>query len=220
MTQPQPPEPPAPSIYTRLDGTPLPPREPVAPGVPLAAPAIPGQAVPPAAVAGQQYVLATWGSRLLAYLIDGFLFGVLAWLTMLPIGVALGLTVTEAAGYFAQTTPLPESVVNPTPFYVLLAVQMMIPGIALSVALLRMDGQTPGKRSVGIRVVRADGKPLDAQTAFRRELGVKTILLGLVALLTLLIGWLLNYLWPLWDREHRAGHDALVGTRVVQAPKQ
>jgi uncharacterized RDD family membrane protein YckC len=96
----------------------------------------------------------------------------------------------------------------------------MIPGVALSIALIRMQGQTPGKRSVGIRVVRADGQPLDAQTAFRRELGVKTILLGLIALLTLLIGWLLNYLWPLWDREHRAGHDALVGTRVVQVPKQ
>lgn len=220
MTQPPPPEPPAPSIYTRLDGTPLPTREPVAPGLPAAAPSLPGQAVPPEAAASQHYVLATWGSRLLAYLIDGFLFGVLAWLTMLPVGVALGLTVSEAAGYFAQTAPLPESVANPTPFYVALAVQMMIPGVALSIALIRMDGQTPGKRSVGIRVVRADGQPLDAQTAFRRELGVKTILLGLVALLTLLIGWLLNYLWPLWDREHRAGHDALVGTRVVQAPKQ
>lgn len=220
MTQPSPPEPPAPSIYTRLDGTPLPAREPAVPGAPMAAPVLPGQAVPPAAAASQQFVLATWGSRLLAYLIDGFIFGFVAWLTMLPVGVALGLTVSESAGYFAQVVPLPESIADPTPFYVALAVQAMIPGVALSIALIRMQGQTPGKRSVGIRVVRADGQPLDAQTAFRRELGVKTILLGLIALLTLLIGWLLNYLWPLWDREHRAGHDALVGTRVVQVPKQ
>lgn len=220
MTQPSPPEQTPPSIYTRLDGTPLPPRQAPAPGGQATPPAFPGQAVPPAAPSGgQQFVLATWGSRLFAYVVDGAIFGILAWLVMLPVGVALGLTVNESAGYFSQTAPLPESVANPTPFYVALAVQAMLPGIALAIALVRMQGQTPGKRWAGIRVVRADGQPVDAQTAFRRELLVKSILLAMVALLTLFIGWFLNYLWPLWDREHRAGHDALVGTRVVQVPK-
>jgi len=46
------------------------------------------------------------------------------------------------------------------------------------------------------------------------------VLLSLVALVTFGLGWLLNYLWPLWDRQHRAGHDAIVGTRVVQTPKK
>ncbi len=226
MTEPSPPEQTPPSIYTRLDGSPLPPRQAGAPAIPGAAPEFGGQRVPHAAPAtagsvgaGQQFVLATWWSRAFAYLIDGLIFGVVAWLVMLPVGVALGLTVNEAAAYFSRAGALPESIANPTPFYVALAVQAMIPGIGLAIALLRMDGQTPGKRWAGIRVVRADGAPLDAQTAFRRELLIKSILLALVALLTLFIGWLLNYLWPLWDREHRAGHDALIGTRVVQVPK-
>ena len=32
-------------------------------------------------------------------------------------------------------------------------------------------------------------------------------------------GWwsLLDALWPLWDDEHRAIHDMVVGTRVVEA---
>jgi uncharacterized RDD family membrane protein YckC len=215
----QPPERP-PSIYTRLDGSPLPRYEPLP---------VPGEAAVDTAgwpdlsarerAAGQQFVLATWSSRLWAYLIDALLFGTLAWIVMLPVGVALGLTVSEAAEYFSRLTPLPESIVNPTPFYVAVAFQAMLPGIALSLALLRMDGQSPGKRALGIRVVRADGMPLDSRTAFRRELGAKSILMSLLALVTLGVGWLLNFLWPLWDREHRAGHDALVGTRVVQAPK-
>jgi uncharacterized RDD family membrane protein YckC len=214
----QPPQDPPPSIYTRLDGSPLPPSQLATP------PAIPGASsweghVQPAGN-GQQYVLATWGSRAGAYLLDAFLFGLIAWLAMVPVGVALGLTVSESASFFGRVTDLPESIANPTPFYIAVALQIMIPGVALALCLLRMDGQTPGKRAAGIRVVRADGRPLDSQTAFRREVGVKTILLSLIALVTLFLGWLLNYLWPLWDREHRAGHDALVGTRVVQVPKQ
>jgi uncharacterized RDD family membrane protein YckC len=214
----QPPQEPRPSIYTRLDGKPLPPPE-------VAAPQIPGAGAwgqqPLAAVpAGHQYVLATWGSRFGAYLIDAFLFGLLAWAVMVPVGVALGLTVSEAAEFFGRISPLPESIAEPTPFYVAFAIQLLIPGIALALALLRMGGQSPGKRALGIQVVRADGRPLDSQTAFRREVAVKVVLLSLVALVTFGLGWLLNYLWPLWDRQHRAGHDAIVGTRVVQTPKK
>lgn len=230
MTHDPPPEPP-PSIYTRLDGSPLPhhqpPAPPAIPGAPLptaAAPVVPGAAawggLTPQAVAGQrQYVLATWSSRLGAYLLDAILFGILAWLIVVPIGVAFGLTIEESAEFFVRVAPLPESIVDPTPFRIAVVAQALIPGIALALALLRMDGQTPGKRALGIRVVRADGQPMDSRTAFRREVLVKTILLGLLALLTLFLGWLLNYLWPLWDREHRAGHDIAVGTRVVQAPR-
>ena len=29
--------------------------------------------------------------------------------------------------------------------------------------------------------------------------------------------YLLDVLWPLWDDEHRAIHDMVVGTRVVEA---
>ncbi|MBO9532800.1 MAG: RDD family protein [Solirubrobacteraceae bacterium] len=233
MTQPPTPEP-KPSIYTRLDGSPLyQPQQPFPTGFPqpaggavdvtVGAPAVPtpfpGSPIPPVAVARQEFVLATWGSRLGAYLIDAFLFGILAWIVLVPVGVALGLTVNESAEFFARLSPLPESIAEPTPFYVAVAFQALIPGIALAMALLRLDGQSPGKRAVGIRVVRADGLPLDSRTAFRRELAAKTILMALVLIFTLGLGWLLNYLWPLWDKEHRAGHDMLVGTRVVQAPK-
>ncbi|MFT4035395.1 MAG: RDD family protein [Patulibacter sp.] len=213
------PEPP-PSIYTRLDGTPLPqaPRPPQPATANTQPPAGWSGDTPPLA-AGQQFVLATWPSRLGAYLLDGLLFGTLAWLLMVPVGVALGLTVSEAAQYFARLAPLPESIADPAPFYAAFAVQALIPGIALAIALCRGGGQTPGKRVAGIRVVRADGQPIDWRTALLRELTLKTIALAAVALVTLFLGWVLNFLWPLWDREHRAGHDFAARTRVVQWPK-
>lgn len=227
MTQPpEPPEQPQPSIYTRLDGSPLPPQPqvaPVLPGTPAPAPtgwSSPAAAQQQRAGGGQQYVLATWWSRVGAYLIDALLFGSIAWAVMLPVGTSLGLTLDESVQFFSRLTPLPERISDPTNFYIAVVVQAMIPGIALSLALLWMDGQTPGKRVAGIRVVRADGAPMDAQTAFRRELAVKTIALGLLAIVTLGAGWIINYVWPLRDRECRAGHDIAIGTRVVQAPRK
>lgn len=221
----EPPEEPPPSIYTRLDGSPLP--RPVAPPTAPPPPSSSGWPSPAQApqqarpLAGQQtYVLATWGSRAGAFVIDAFLFGILAWLIMLPVGRALGLSFDEAARYFARLSPLPTRIDDPTPFYLAVAVQVMLPGIALALSLLVMDGQSPGKRVAGIRVVRADGRAMNSQTAFRRELLVKTILLGLLGALTFLIAYPVNYLWPLRDREHRAGHDFAVDTRVVQAPKR
>ncbi|MEH3054579.1 MAG: RDD family protein [Patulibacter minatonensis] len=224
----QPPEQP-PSIYTRLDGTPLAPTQPARPpalgGLPGAPPTSWGQLPAgqqprtPQVAAGQHFVLATWGSRFGAYLIDALLFSSLAWLIVLPFGIGFGLTVNEAFGYFAYVLPLPESIADPTPFSVLRVAQMLVPGIALAITLVRMQGQTPGKRALGLRVVRADGKPIDTVTAFRRELLAKTIIVPVVAVVTFLLAWVANYLWPVWDREHRAGHDFIAGTRVVQTPR-
>jgi uncharacterized RDD family membrane protein YckC len=52
--------------------------------------------------------------------------------------------------------------------------------------------------------------------ALLREILVKTILFGYVALVTLYLATLLNYLWPLWDPRNRALHDRMVGSRVVR----
>lgn len=73
--------------------------------------------------------------------------------------------------------------------------------------LTQQDGQTPGKRLMGIRVVRKDGQPLDAATVIVRYIGyfVNTFLLS--------IGWL----WALWDADRQGIHDKLANTIVVRA---
>ena len=79
------------------------------------------------------------------------------------------------------------------------------------------NGQTWGKQLVGIRVVRTDGTPMDFTHSAIREALVKGLGLGIASSIVPFIPYLLDALWPLWDDEHRAIHDMVVGTRVVEA---
>ena len=67
-----------------------------------------------------------------------------------------------------------------------------------------LAGQTPGKRVLGVRVVRTDGKRLEFWNALRRSIGyiVSDILF-------------LGYLWILFDNRRQGFHDKLAGTMVV-----
>ena len=40
---------------------------------------------------------------------------------------------------------------------------------------------------------------------------------GALVMVVLYLGTLLNYLWPLWDKENRPLHDMAASTRVVRA---
>jgi len=69
-----------------------------------------------------------------------------------------------------------------------------------------LAGQTPGKRVMGIRLVRTDGSRVTWGNAIRREIGY----------------WLsyilfLGYLWILVDNRRQGWHDKLAGTLVVYA---
>ena len=79
------------------------------------------------------------------------------------------------------------------------------------------NGQTWGKQLVGIRVVRTNGVPMDFGHSAIREALVKGLGLGFASSMIPLIPYFLDALWPLWDDEHRAIHDMVVGTRVVEA---
>ncbi|MCA9739193.1 MAG: RDD family protein [Gemmatimonadetes bacterium] len=69
-----------------------------------------------------------------------------------------------------------------------------------------MKGQTPGKRALGIRVIRLDGQPIGWFHAFERAggyaAGVATGLLGFAQIL--------------WDPNRQGIHDKIVGTVVVR----
>ena len=79
------------------------------------------------------------------------------------------------------------------------------------------NGQSWGKQLAGIRVVRDDGRPIGMGYALARETLLKTLLLFWIGALFLLIPWLIDVLWPLWDDQRRALHDTVVGTHVVGA---
>jgi uncharacterized RDD family membrane protein YckC len=70
------------------------------------------------------------------------------------------------------------------------------------------DGQTPGKRIMHIRVVKADGMPLSIPDALLRVFGyyVGRISLGL------------GYLWAVFDANNQAWHDKMANTYVIAVP--
>lgn len=72
------------------------------------------------------------------------------------------------------------------------------------------DGRTPGKRALGLRVVRADGRPVDWPAVLLRN-----TVRGL-DLAPLLAPYLLGGLVCLFDRHHRRLGDLAAGTLVVR----
>jgi uncharacterized RDD family membrane protein YckC len=76
--------------------------------------------------------------------------------------------------------------------------------IVYNVGFWVLSGQTPGKRVLGVRVMRADGTRLKLRHALLRQVGywISTILY-------------LGFLWILFDNKRQGFHDKLAGTIVT-----
>lgn len=68
-------------------------------------------------------------------------------------------------------------------------------------------GQSFGKRFIGLRVVRADGQPIDYKTAVLRHIAGYPLSLFFFGL---------GILWMLWDGKQQGWHDKLAKTIVVR----
>lgn len=87
-------------------------------------------------------------------------------------------------------------------------------GYALVIAVIYFNwvysyvrfGQSFGKRFIGLRVIRADGRPLDYQTV-----GIR-LLIYVVSMLFAGIG----FLGMLWDEKQRGLHDKIAKTIVIE----
>jgi uncharacterized RDD family membrane protein YckC len=121
---------------------------------------------------------ASWGRRALGYLIDAVLLAVIIEL----IHLVVGGVIVEAAGY--------------------------VIGLALLGWMNGASGRTPGKRAVGIRVVRdADGRVLGG------GLGLVRALCHFLDTVACFLGWL----WPLWDAKNQTFADKIVASVVLSA---
>lgn len=83
-------------------------------------------------------------------------------------------------------------------------------GIYFILSMSWLDGQTPGKKLFGLKVVRLDGKPLGLWPAFERFGGYAA------GLATGLLGFAQVY----WDANRQAIHDKIAGTVVVDLRKK
>lgn len=176
------------------------------------------QPLPPAGtpggpiIHGGTYELSGWWRRVGATLIDGLILMVPFIPLMLIVFAMFGLSLTgdsdaaSGAGLFATFIA----------FFVLICLYAVVALIYAPYFMSKWDGATPGKRAVGIRVVRAEGLPMTFGYAAYREVVIKQLLFGIANAFTFGLASLADYLWPLWDSEQRALHDIIVNTRVVR----
>jgi uncharacterized RDD family membrane protein YckC len=225
METPQSPDRPEPDQPPSPDAPPPPPSGPQAPAYspapagPQAPPGGPegppsyGGPVPPggwqqpiaqqaAAWHGRQ--LASWGTRLAAYLIDGLIL-------LIPVIALTAVVIAVAAG--SDTGAIVTAIFGFLAY--LIAAFMYAP--LLMAREGERNGQTWGKQALGIRVIRDGGETMGFGWAALREIVVKGLGVGIASSIIPIIPWFLDFFWPLWDDENRALHDMIVSTHVVQA---
>jgi uncharacterized RDD family membrane protein YckC len=152
-------------------------------------------------------VLAGWWRRVGATLIDGVI------ITIGAVILFVAITAPFSIGFFANDT---VGVVAILVGALLAVVCVAVVSLLYAPAMMaRTDGRTLGRSAMGIRVIRADGRPMTFGFAMLREVVVKALLIGTVSSFSFGLAWLLDVLWPLWDEENRALHDLLLNTRVI-----
>ena len=156
--------------------------------------------------------LASWPIRVAAYLIDVITPLAGFWLFAFGVAVIIGIRMSDASDpEGASSSEFPIWLVP-----IALAGAGVFIGYFVWWVIALKDGQTPGKRIVGIRAVSAyTGETLGWGMMFVREFLVKSMLFSALGSVTLGIVPLLNFLWPLWDANSQALHDKVVSTQVV-----
>jgi uncharacterized RDD family membrane protein YckC len=152
--------------------------------------------------------LAGWWRRVGAHLIDGVVIFIIA-------AIFFGIFAAFAGAGFlvGDTTGFIASVLAILGFLLCVVVAALL---YAPLMMARTNGKTLGRMVTGIRVVRANGKPIDFGYAALREVVVKWLLINAVAgSFTFGLAPLIDYLWPLWDEENRALHDMVVDSRVI-----
>lgn len=140
------------------------------------------------------------GGRLIAYIIDWFIVGLVLGLAAVVLGV-VGIGAVASGSEAAV-----GAAIGGWLLYGVLA-------LALSLAYFpwfwTRGGQTPGMKLFGLRVVRdADGGPVSGVSAVVRLIGywINNIIFGLP----------IGFLWVFFDKRRRGWHDILAGTCVIE----
>lgn len=138
-------------------------------------------------------------ARFAAKMIDGIIL----------LGIGILLSEAVAALFYEGTIPVPPDWRGFLRAQGILS--LINAGIAIwfSVYFIRKHQATPGKRMLGLRVVRADGSPVGAGKIILRYFGEQ--LSGIL--------FMSGYVMAAFDDEKRALHDYICDTRVVKDPR-
>ena len=152
------------------------------------------------AFAGGPVRYAGFWIRAAAYLIDYVIVNVIVIAVSGVIGLIIGLIVGGLAAQHGEQATVPESI----------GVVGAIAGlIIVLVYYIRFNSSgwqaTPGKRMLGIHLIKADGQPIGGWLACGRYFAY------IVSALPLGVGFMLAG----WNEEKKALHDMMCGTRVI-----
>ncbi|MFE3652659.1 RDD family protein [Streptomyces sp. NPDC059101] len=178
--------------------------------VPYGQPGMPG-------MPGMPQGYASWGARVGAALIDGLIVGALPGILYVIAAIMAAGSVTTPdysscqPGDYSCVQHAADTAVSssaPVGALVLMGLAWLI-GLAgiIFVLVKEGQGQSPGKKVVGIRLVKeATGQPLGFGMALVRR--ICHFLDNFC---------LIGYLWPLWDEKSQTFADKIVGTVVVRS---
>jgi uncharacterized RDD family membrane protein YckC len=174
--------------------------------------------------------LSGWWWRVLAFIIDSLILGVVAALIAMPwvrdvihdyrVWFDAAMDASQNGGTAPDAADLQRQVAGP--IAVIGAIQLGL-SLVYNVAFLMWRQATPGKLACGLRVrLRGRPGPMPIGTILLRWLGQFGIgVIGLVPTVGGITGVysILDYLWPLWDSKNQAVHDKIARTNVVRPPR-
>lgn len=143
------------------------------------------------------------GARLVAYILDSIIIGIVVTFFAVIGAIALGSGATVEGNTVTDVSS--GSVII---FLVMIAIATVV-GILYFPYFWARGGQTPGMRPFSLRVVRdLDGGPIGWGSALLRLVGL--IIGGAV--------FYLGYIWVFIDKRRRGWQDLIAGTVVVKRP--
>lgn len=149
------------------------------------------------------YQFAGFWRRFVAYMIDGFIIGIISIILMMIAGVAYvaGAMSGDGGAIMAKITD-PVQMASVTLWLWVFSILM---NIVYFTYFHGSTGRTPGKRLLGLQVVSADGTSISYGIAFLRSVGY------LVSSLVFCLG----YIWIGFDKKKQGWHDKIAGTVVI-----
>ncbi len=149
------------------------------------------------------YRFAGFWRRFVAYMIDGFIIGMISLVLMIIAGIAyIAGAMSGNGGALMAKIADPAQMASLTLWIWAFSI---ILNIAYFAYFHGSTGRTPGKRLLGLQVVAEDGTPLSYGIAFLRSVGY------LVSSLVFCLG----YIWIGFDKKKQGWHDKIAGTVVI-----
>jgi uncharacterized RDD family membrane protein YckC len=155
-----------------------------------------------------QAVPADRATRLGAAILDSFVFMLMVYTPLFVGGVFAGLTANVAAP--EQAAAAADNVTLAIGIAGVFTIGGLVAWLAITIVLMRRNGQSIGKKATGIKVVRSDGSPV----SLSRLIWLRNVLNWVISIVPLY--GLIDALF-IFGESRQCLHDKLADTVVVKA---